>query len=128
MAIWEGSGNVIALDVLRALAREPDAVAAFEAEVALAAGAHPVFDAHLAATRERLHAVAGMEPADAAASARGLVADLALALEASLLLRTAPPTVAELFIDARLGEGARRGHLYGDLPAGRELASVLARS
>jgi putative acyl-CoA dehydrogenase len=128
MAIWEGSGNVIALDVLRALGREPDAVAAFEAELALAAGAHPVFDAHLAATRGRLHAVAGMDAADAAASARGLVADLALALEASLLLRTAPPAVAELFVDARLGEGARHGHLYGDLPAGRELASVLERS
>jgi putative acyl-CoA dehydrogenase len=69
-----------------------------------------------------------MDAADAAASARGLVADLALALEASLLLRTAPPAVAELFIDARLGEGARHGHLYGDLPAGRELASVLERS
>jgi putative acyl-CoA dehydrogenase len=128
MAIWEGSGNVIALDVLRALGREPDAVAAFEAELALAAGTHPVFDAHLAATRERLHAVTGMDPADAAASARGLVADLALALEASLLLRTAPPAVAELFVDARLGDGARHGHLYGDLPVRRDLASVLERS
>ena len=128
MAIWEGSGNVIALDVLRALAKEPDAVAAFEEELALAVGAHPVFDAHLAATRQRLHAAAGMDTAEAAASARGLVADLALALEASLLLRTAPPAVAELFVDARLGESARHGHLYGDLPAGRDLASVLARS
>jgi putative acyl-CoA dehydrogenase len=128
LAIWEGSGNVIALDVLRALGREPDAVSAFEAELALAAGTHPVFDAHLTATRDRLQAGGGMEPADAAGSARGLVADLALALEASLLLRTAPPAVAELFIDARLGEGARHGHLYGDLPAGRDLASVLERS
>jgi putative acyl-CoA dehydrogenase len=128
MAVWEGSGNVIALDVLRALGREPDAVAAVEEELALAAGAHPVFDAHLTATRERLHAVAGMDAADAASAARGLVADLALALEASVLLRTAPAAVAELFVDARLGEGARHGHLYGDLPAGRDLASVLERS
>jgi len=128
MAIWEGSGNVIALDVLRALSREPDAVAAFEAEVALAGGTHPVFDAHLAVTRERLHAVAGMDAADAAAAARGLVTDLALALEASLLLRTAPPAVAELFVGARLGEVARHGHLYGDLPAGRDVTSVLDRS
>ena len=128
MAIWEGSGNVIAIDVLRALGREPDAVAAFDAELALAAGAHPVFDAHLAATRERLHRVAAMGSADAAAASRGLVADLALALEASLLLRTAPAAVAELFVDARLGEGARHGHLYGDVPAGRDLASVLERS
>ncbi|TPX03264.1 DNA alkylation response protein, partial [Schumannella luteola] len=128
MAIWEGSGNVIALDVLRALAREPDAVAAFEAELALAAGAHPVYDAHLAATRDRIHAVAGMDASEAAASARGLVGDLALALEASLLLRTAPAAVSELFVDARLGDGARHGHLYGDLPTGRDLRAVLARS
>jgi len=128
MAIWEGSGNVIALDVLRVLAREPDAVAAFEAELAAASGAHAVFDAHLATTRERLHRVAAMDAADAAASARGLVADLALALQASLLLRTAPAPVAELFVDARLGEGARHGHLYGDLPTGRDLTWVVERS
>src|SRR5690606_33463656 len=51
MAIWEGSGNVIALDVLRALNREPESLDAFEAEVSRGAGAHPVLDEHLARTR-----------------------------------------------------------------------------
>ena len=127
LAIWEGSGNVIALDVLRALAREPESVAAFDAEVALAAGESPLLDAHLAATRDRVRRIAAMDPAEAAASARGLVADLALALQASLLVREAPAAVSDLFLASRLGEGARHGHLYGALPAG-DARAVLARS
>jgi putative acyl-CoA dehydrogenase len=126
MAVWEGSGNVIALDVLRALSREPDSLAAFDAEVALAAGAHPVFDAHLAATRREVAEVLGADERDAAASARRLVADLALALQASLLLRTAPDAVSHAFIESRLGEN--RGRLYGELPPGGRLSAILERS
>ncbi len=126
MAVWEGSGNVIALDVLRALAREPESLAAFDAEVSLAAGAHPVFDEHLAATRVLAREVAGMDAAAAAAQARRLVAALALSLEASLLLRTAPSAVADAFATSRLGEG--RGALYGELPAGTDLGAILERS
>ncbi|MHB1172154.1 MAG: acyl-CoA dehydrogenase family protein [Lacisediminihabitans sp.] len=125
MAIWEGSGNVIALDVLRALAREPESAAAFDAEVSLAAGEHPLLDAHLESTRRLLREVAGADAAAAAAHARRLVEQLALALQASLLARTAPGAVSDAFIGARLGEG--RGHLYGVLPAGTDLAAILER-
>ena len=126
LAVWEGSGNVIALDVLRALTREPQSLEAFDAEVALAAGEHPVFDAHLAATRRRVVEVVSSGERDAAASARALVADLALALQASLLLRTAPTAVSHTFVQARLGEN--RGRLYGELPRGADVAAILARS
>jgi putative acyl-CoA dehydrogenase len=126
MAVWEGSGNVIALDVLRALSREPGSADAFDAEVALAAGEHPVFDAHLAATRRKVAEVLVSDERDAVASARSLVANLALALQASLLLRTAPAEVARTFVEARLGEN--RGRLYGELPAGRRLDVILDRS
>ena len=135
MAVWEGSGNVIALDVLRALGGErgggpgsgrSGTFEAFEAEVALAAGEHPVFDAHLARIRRRVAEVAAMDAPDAAASARSLVADLALALQASLLLRTTPSEVSHTFVESRLGES--RGHLYGELPVGAPLAAIIARS
>jgi putative acyl-CoA dehydrogenase len=126
MAVWEGSGNVIALDVLRALTREPESAEAFDAEVALAAGEHPVFDAHLAATRRQVAEVLASGERDAAASARALVANLALALQSSLLLRTAPSAVSHAFVDARLGEN--RGRLYGELPRGADVAAILERS
>jgi putative acyl-CoA dehydrogenase len=125
MALWEGSGNVIALDVLRALAREPESADAFEAEISLAAGEHPLLDAHLVATRRLLRETAGADAASAAINARRLVEQLALALQGSLLVRTAPTVVSEAFIGSRLGES--RGHLYGVLPAGADLEAVLAR-
>jgi len=125
MAVWEGSGNVIALDVLRVMAREPESVAAFDAEVSLAAGQNPVLDAHIESTRRLLREVAGADVAVAAANARRLVEQLALALQASLLVRTAPDAVSDAFIGARLGQG--RGHLYGVLPAGADLAAILER-
>jgi len=125
MAVWEGSGNVIALDVLRALTREPDSLAAFDAEVALAAGADRRFDAQLSRTRGLVREVlAAPEPA---ARARELVAALALAFQASLLLRFAPTAVADGFVAARLGEGAA-GQLYGALPGGVDAASIAARA
>lgn len=125
MALWEGSGNVIALDVLRALAREPESADAFESEVSLAAGEHPLLDAHLAATRRLLRETAGADPASAAVNARRLVEQLALALQGSLLVRTAPPAVSGAFIANRLGES--RGHLYGVLAAGTKVKAILSR-
>jgi putative acyl-CoA dehydrogenase len=127
MAIWEGSGNVIALDLIRALGTDPDAITAFFDEVALAAGENPRFDEHVAVTEQLVREAADLDPATAAASARVLMADLALALEASLLIRYAPAAVADLFVEARLGDGARYGHLYGALPAGGDLGAVLER-
>jgi len=125
MAIWEGSGNVIALDVLRAIAREPESLAAVDAEVALAAGAHPALDAHLAATRGLLTDLAGADPAEQQASARRVVEALAVGLQASLMVRHAPSTSADAFVAARLGDG--RGHGYGVLPRGTDAAGILRR-
>jgi putative acyl-CoA dehydrogenase len=126
MAIWEGSGNVIALDVLRALAREPDSFDAFDAEVSLATGTSRAFDAHLTATRALAAEVAASDPDVAARLARRLVADLALGLQASLLIRTAPAAVSDAFIASRLGEN--RSHLYGELPVSADLAAIIARA
>ncbi|TDE90842.1 DNA alkylation response protein [Occultella glacieicola] len=125
MAIWEGSGNVIALDVLRALAREPGSVQAVLDELATTAGAHPTYDAHLRRVRELLTAAAGQEPVDRQAGARGLTEALALAMQASLMLRHSPTASAEAFVAARLG--ADRAAQYGVLPAGTDVTAILAR-
>lgn len=124
MAVWEGSGNVIALDVLRALTREPASFEAFFAELALAAGADPRLDAHLVRTQDLVRELRD-DPA-AALRVRQLVADLALALEGSLLVRTAPAAVAEGFLASRLG-GADQ-HLFGALPAGVDAAAIADRA
>jgi putative acyl-CoA dehydrogenase len=112
--IWEGSGNVIALDVLRALAREPGGLEAFRAECELARGA----DARLDAWLDRPLA---LDPW----SARRGVEHLALALEASLLVRFAPPFVADAFCASRLDDG---GRAFGTLPAGVDGAAIVARA
>ena len=120
--VWEGSGNVLALDVLRALRTDPDGLPALLAECELAAGADPRFDAHLAATRERL---AGLADGDPEWLARRVVEDLAIALQASLLLRHSPPFVAEAFCAGRLGEG---GRAFGTLPGGVDAGAILERA
>lgn len=125
MAVWEGSGNVIALDVLRAISRDPACLEAFDAEVAMAAGAHPLFDAHLTRMRALGRDVVRADASGAALHARQFVAALALALQASLLLRSAPAAVADAFVEARLGP--ERSHLYGELPAGLDLDGIIAR-
>ncbi|MGO4593248.1 acyl-CoA dehydrogenase family protein [Leifsonia sp. 2TAF2] len=127
MAIWEGSGNVIALDVLRALRREPAAWEAFDTELAAARGVYRTFDGHHDRLRARVAALIACEPtADAEAAVRPLVAALALTLQASLLIRDAPAAVADAFVAARLGP--ERGSLYGELPSGLDLAALLARA
>ena len=85
--IWEGSGNVMSLDVLRALAREPEGLPAFLAECELARGADARLDAHLDALPATLQELGGD---DAQWLARRAVEDLAVAFQASLLVRTAP--------------------------------------
>jgi putative acyl-CoA dehydrogenase len=117
--IWEGSGNVIALDVLRALAREPEGLPAFLAECELARGGDARLDAHL----DALPAALG---APDAWGARRTVEDLALAFEGGLLVRFAPPAVADAFCAARLGEA--RGRVFGTLPRGIDGAGIVARA
>jgi putative acyl-CoA dehydrogenase len=120
-SIWEGSGNVNALDVLRALTREPEAAEAFLAEVDAAGGADPRYDAALADLRGSL-----TDLDDAEFRARRLVERLAVVLQGSLLLRYAPAPVADAFCATRLaGDG---GHTFGTLPAGTDTKVILQRA
>ncbi|MCQ4195131.1 acyl-CoA dehydrogenase family protein [Streptomyces parvulus] len=119
LSIWEGSGNVNALDVLRALGRSPATAHALFAELALARGADARLDA----------AVARLETGLTGASetgARRLVELMALSLQASLLVRHAPPAVADAFCATRLG--GDWGHAFGTLPDSADLDGVLARA
>lgn len=125
MAIWEGTGNVIALDVLRALTREPDAAEAFATELATTRGASATLDKHIAATLKLLQSLAGARPTEAQAHARKLTESLALALQGSLMLRYAPTNDATAFIEARLGD--ERSSEYGTLPSGTDAAAIVAR-
>jgi putative acyl-CoA dehydrogenase len=120
--VWEGSGNVAALDVLRAMVREPEGMAVFLAECELAGGANRTLDAHLAALRRQFGAIEG-ETVEW--RARRLVEDLAVALEASLLVRHAPPAVSDTFCAARLGGG---GRAFGTLPAGADVGAIVERA
>jgi putative acyl-CoA dehydrogenase len=119
-SIWEGSGNVMALDVLRALRSAPAALDVFLDEVGEAAGADARLDAHVARLRAALGDGEQLEH-----RARRVVEDLALALQASLLVRFAPPAVADAFCAARL-DGAG-GLAYGTLPAGADTRAIVAR-
>ena len=120
--VWEGSGNVAALDVARAALREPEAVDAFFEECELGAGGDPRLDAHLASIRKRMGTLGGIERE---LETRRLVEDLGIALQASLLVRHAPPTVADAFCAGRLGEG---GHVFGTLPAGVDARAIVERA
>ncbi|MFE3765784.1 acyl-CoA dehydrogenase family protein [Streptomyces sp. NPDC059104] len=120
-SIWEGSGNVQALDVLRALQREPQALNAFLQEVGLARGADHRLDA---AIRNLLTDLADLDGIQA--RARRVVERMALVLQGSLLVRWAPPEVADAFCASRLG--GDRGAAFGTLPHTLDLASVVARA
>jgi putative acyl-CoA dehydrogenase len=131
--IWEGSGNVAALDVLRALVTEPEGLPAFMAECRLAAGADRRLDAHLDAVEARVSGlfVTGAGASATAAfdvqfSARRVVEDLGFALEASLLVRHSTPAVADAFCAARLGGDG--GRAYGTLPLGVDSAAIVDRA
>ncbi|MEU6551207.1 acyl-CoA dehydrogenase family protein [Streptomyces sp. NPDC046915] len=120
-SIWEGAGNVQALDVLRALQREPGVLDAYLIEVGRARGADHRLDAavkQLLAELGELEAVEGR--------ARRLVERLALVLQGSLLVRFAPPEVADAFCASRLG--GDWGTAFGTLPYGLNLASVVERA
>lgn len=118
--VWEGSGNVICLDVLRALSREPDTLEAFWTEVGLAAGG----DARLARAVDDLH-VDLADPDTLEARARAVVERMALVFQASLLVRVAPIAVADAFCGSRLG--ASGAGAFGTLPSGTDTGAILAR-
>ena len=118
-SIWEGSGNIQCLDVLRALKREPAAVAAVVAELDGACGLDPAFDAHVDLLQGEL--VRGGEEA----GARLLTERLALGLQAAVLLRAGSPA-APAFVRSRL-QGAR-GLAFGTLPSDLDTAPLIARA
>lgn len=120
-AIWEGSGNVQCLDVLRALSKTPAVLDAFFAEVAQARGAHAVLDRFVAALATDLKDLQEVEY-----RARDLVDRMALALQAALLLRHAPAFVSDAFCHSRLGQ--RGQHHCGTLPRGVDAAAIIARA
>ena len=119
-SIWEGSGNVNALDVLRAIEREPESVTAYFDEVELARGADPRLDRAVDQLKRELRDSSELE-----SRARRIVERMAVVLQASLLLRHGDPAGAALFSASRLdGEW---GHTFGTLRAGPELKSVIER-
>ncbi|WP_406293913.1 acyl-CoA dehydrogenase family protein [Embleya sp. NBC_00888] len=119
VSIWEGSGNVAALDALRAMAREPACVDAFFAEVDSAAGADHRLDEAVAALRKEL-----ADPNDAQFRARRIVETMAVVLQGALLVRAASPA-ADAFCATRLAREG--GHAFGTLPAGTDTGALLSR-
>jgi len=123
-SIWEGSGNVIALDVLRAAAKDGPAMEAVLAEIGLAAGADPRLDRAAAAAEDGVRRASSGDP-DAARGARRLVESLAVALQGSLVVRHSPPAVAEAFLASRVA--GDRGLAFGTLPAGVDAEAIIER-
>ncbi|HSU84945.1 MAG TPA: acyl-CoA dehydrogenase family protein, partial [Thermoanaerobaculia bacterium] len=120
-SIWEGSGNVQCLDVLRAIQKSPESLRALLAEIRQARGADHRLDLFVNELQAQLERSEDLE-----ARARRLVERLALALQGSLLVRHAPPEVADAFCASRLaGDG---GRAFGTLPAGTDFKVILERA
>jgi putative acyl-CoA dehydrogenase len=120
LSIWEGSGNVAALDTLRALVRQPESVEALFAEIDLAAGADSRLDDSIALLRKEFSDVDELEY-----RARRVVERVALTLQGSLLVRHAPSAVADAFCASRLG--GDWGVAFGTLPTGVDTAAIIER-
>ena len=120
-AIWEGSGNVQCLDVLRAMHKTPDVVQAFFTELAKARGGHAALDRHVTALQAELADLQDLE-----FRARDLVDRMALAMQAALLGQHAPAAVADAFCASRLASTGH--HQYGALPRGSDTAAIVRRA
>ncbi|HEY4426982.1 MAG TPA: acyl-CoA dehydrogenase family protein [Solirubrobacteraceae bacterium] len=119
-SIWEGSGNVMSLDVLRALTRAPRSLEVFLSEVELSRGADPRLDARIDQLKGQF-----ADPETLETRARRVVEGMALCLEGSLLVRHGSPAVADAFCASRLaGDG---GLEYGTLPAGVDFDAIIER-
>jgi putative acyl-CoA dehydrogenase len=121
ISIWEGSGNVAALDTLRAMGKEPQAIQAFFGELELAAGSDARYDDALAMLRKQFSDTDELQ-----FRARRIVEQMAMLLQGSLLLRHGDPAVADAFVASRLGGDC--GVAYGTLPAGVDTATILGRA
>jgi putative acyl-CoA dehydrogenase len=120
-SIWEGSGNVQCLDALRAMVKDPTSVEAFFAEVMEGAGAEARLDSYVSALRDEI-------PGDVETlqeRARRVVEKMAIALQASLLVRYGDPAVADAFCASRLS--GDWGQAFGTLPAGTDFGRIVAR-
>jgi len=124
-SIWEGSGNVNALDVLRALGKDPESWTVLRAELGAATGADARYDAALADLDVRLGALVGAEPSQAQASARRVVERMALLLAGSQVLAHAPSAVADAFCASRLA--GDWGGVLGTLPPCATHRQIVAR-
>lgn len=120
MSVWEGSGNVAALDVLRALAKQPATLEAFLDEVELAAGADSALDAAIGRLKADF-----TDPDTLPHRARRIVGEMAVVLQGSLLVRYGHPAVAEGFTRSRLGRD--RGDVFGTLPVGLDTGAIIDR-
>jgi putative acyl-CoA dehydrogenase len=121
VSIWEGSGNVAALDTLRAMGREPETIEAFFAELDLAAGVDARYDDALAMVRKQFTDMDELQ-----FRARRIVEQMAMLLQASLLLRQGPAPVADAFVASRLA--GDWGVAYGTLPTGVDTEAILERA
>lgn len=120
-AIWEGSGNVQCLDVLRAMRTTPNVLEAFFAELGRARGADAALDRYVSALRDEFS-----DHGDLEYRARDVTDRMALALQASLLVQHAPSFVADAFCASRLAPAGQ--HQYGALPRGADCASLIERA
>ena len=121
MGIWEGSGNVSALDTLRAMATRPECIEVLFDDLAQSAGQDARLDSHIEAVRRQLADLETMQY-----RARKVAEDISLALQGSLLVRHGHPAVAEAFLATRLG--GQWGGAFGTMPTGLDLAPILERA
>jgi putative acyl-CoA dehydrogenase len=121
-SIWEGSGNVQCLDALRAMVKSPASFEAFFNEVNEAAGSDPRLDAFVEKVRKSITD----DPETLEVRARRVVEGMALAFQASMLVRHGDPAVADAFCASRLG--GDWGEAFGTLPAGTDFKAIINRS
>jgi putative acyl-CoA dehydrogenase len=121
MGIWEGSGNVSALDTLRAMATRPECVEVLFDELATTAGQDARLDAHVDGLRASLS-----DPQTMEYRARKVAEDICLALQGSLLVRHGHPAVTDAFLASRMA--GDWGGAFGTLPAGLDLGPIIERS
>jgi putative acyl-CoA dehydrogenase len=121
-SIWEGSGNVMCLDTLRAMARHPKSIDVLTAEITPALGMNRSFDAFVGTLQKGLS-----NPQDIEIRSRELTQGIALGVQGALLLRHAPTPVAEAFCASRLAPG-HWGATFGTLAANTDFATILQRA
>lgn len=120
-AIWEGSGNVMCLDVLRALGREPQALEIVFAELDRARGASAAYDGALEALKDAFTDMGSLE-----ARSRQIVEQMAKVAAGAILLQHAPSFVSDAYCQTRLGRDW--GDVYGTLPVGADVGAIVERA